>query len=464
MKFFLQHSILFLACLCLSSVLMAQGENLSEKFKEQTINTLSEQMNAHYVFPEVAKQTVQHLNQQWKEGHFKQFQDLESFAVALTESVQSINKDKHMRIRPTPVYEAPENTPERRIEEQLDHINRIRSITGGFYAAKKLKGNIGYLDLRGFAPLHRGQPVADNYMALLATSDAIIVDLRKNGGGSPAMVQYLCSYFFDEKVHLNSLYWRRGDETEEFWTLDEVGGEKMPDVPLFVLTSSRTFSGAEEFSYNMQTRKRAILVGETTGGGANPGDRFRLNADLEVFIPTGRAINPVTKTNWEGVGVEPEVPTEAEAALDKALELAQEAAEEFRNKADERKKKLLMNLAKALDTDASASQEMIIRHVSNCQEAGLLEEGSINMLGYEYLTQHKQSKTAAALFKANMLLYPQSANVYDSYAESLLVLGDGQGALEQYQKAVDIAKKSAHPDVEMFQANLDKAKKQLSGR
>ena len=113
------------------------------------------------------------------------------------------------------------------------------------------------------------------------------------------------SYFFDQKLLLNSLYWREGDRTQEFWTLADVGGMKMPDVPLFVMTSNRTFSGAEEFSYNMQTQKRATLVGQTTGGGANPGGTMRINDNLSVFIPTGKAINPITKTNWEGVGVVP---------------------------------------------------------------------------------------------------------------------------------------------------------------
>jgi len=124
-------------------------------------------------------------------------------------------------------------------------------------------------------------------------------------------------------VHLNSLYFRPANRTDDFYTDPTVTGRKFgPDKPIYVLTSSRTFSGAEEFAYNLQTRKRATIVGETTGGGANPGRGFPLPYNLTVFVPTGRAINPITKTNWEGVGVKPDVAVDADRALDVALGLA----------------------------------------------------------------------------------------------------------------------------------------------
>ncbi len=249
----------------------AQDKSITDEYKEQAILSLSQLMNDYYVFPEVAKLTEEHLMAQLQEGYFDQFKNDETFADALTTSVQAINKDKHMRIRANRPYMAPENSPERMIEARLNQINRSRMSNSGFSNVKIMEGNVGYLDLRGFAGLENGKAVTDAYMKLMSRTDAVIVDLSKNGGGSPNMVQYLCSYFFDQKLHLNSLYWREGNVTREFWTLDEVGGIKMPDVPLFVITSSRTFSGAEEFSYNMQTQKRATLVGQTTGGGANPG-------------------------------------------------------------------------------------------------------------------------------------------------------------------------------------------------
>ena len=239
-----------------------------------------------------------------------------------------------------------------------------------------IEGNVGYLDLRGFAGIENGKVVADTYMKLMARTDAVIVDLSKNGGGSPIMVQYLCSYFFDQKIHLNSLYWREGNETREFWTLDEVDGIKMPDVPLFIITSNRTFSGAEEFSYNMQTQKRATLVGQTTGGGANPGGTMSINENLSVFIPTGKAINPITKTNWEGIGVIPEVETTPEESFEKAHELAKQAAEAYRTKSKERYSKMYLDLNSKLNqyTDGE-SDEAILKDLTSYRDSKLMGEG-----------------------------------------------------------------------------------------
>lgn len=443
-------------------LLYSQDNTITEEYKEQTIHKLSQLMNDFYVFPKVAKLTEEHLLKQLSKGHFIQFKDDESFANALTKSVQSINKDKHMRIRKNRPYEAPDNSPERKIEVQLDQVNRSRWNNYGFTEVKVLKGNVGYLDLRGFAGLERGKPIADAYMKLMANTDAIIIDLSKNGGGSPNMVQYLCSYFFDKKVHLNSLYYREGDKTIDYWTLEEVGGAKMPDLPLFVITSDRTFSGAEEFSYNMQTQKRATLVGQTSGGGANPGGTKGINENLYVFIPTGKAINPITKTNWEGVGVIPEIKTEIEETFDKTYQLAMEAANAYRLKTKENYSKLYMSLHNNLDHYIpEKSDEIILKELKKCKEAKLFEEWNINALGYEYLMEHNKPKIAQSIFRANTILHPDSANVFDSYAESLMINGDLDAALKNYQKAVENATKNGD-DVELFKENLEKFKKKMN--
>ena len=443
-------------------VLYSQDNIITEKYKEQTIHNLSQLMNDFYVFPKVAKLTEEHLLKQLSEGHFKQFKDDESFADALTKSVQSINKDKHMRIRKNRPYEAPDNSPERKIEEQLNQFNRSRWNNSGFVEVKVLKGNVGYLDLRGFAGMENGKSIADSYMKLMANTDAIIIDLSKNGGGSPNMVQYLCSYFFDKKVHLNSLYYREGNKTIDYWTLEEVGGTKMPDLPLFVITSDRTFSGAEEFSYNMQTQKRATLVGQTSGGGANPGGTMGINENLHVFIPTGKAINPITKTNWEGVGVIPEIKTKIEETFDKTYQLAMEAAKVFRQKTEDKFSKLYMNLHNNLDHYIpEKSDELILKGLTKCKDAKLFEEWNINALGYEYLMEHNKPKIAQSIFRANTILNPDSANVFDSYAESLMINGNLDAALKNYQKAVENATKNGG-DIELFKNNLEKFKEKMN--
>ena len=277
------------------------------------------------------------------------------------------------------------------------------------------------------------------------------------------MVQYLCSYFFDERVHLNSLYWRQGDRTQEFWTLDEVGGKKLPDVPLFVLTSSRTFSGAEEFSYNMQTRKRATLVGETTGGGANPGGGFSINPDLTVFIPTGAAVNPVTGTNWEGVGVIPEVKTSADDALDKALELAKVEAEKYKGNRNAEGKNMLLGMIKLLgEANATSNQDEVVTKVKAAYQADLVTEDDINQLGYIFMQEYGNSFAAEALFKSNTVIFPNSANVYDSYAEALIKNGKLELGVKNYKKAVKLAETHKDPNMSIFKENLAKAEQKLN--
>lgn len=458
----LQSTFLFSLVLLLAiNISTAQDQALTKEYKEDAIKKLSQLMNDFYVFPDVAKKTETHLLSQWESGHFDQFENDEDFAAALTESVQSINKDKHMRIWKNRPYEAPDNTPERMIEERLDRLNRSRASNSGFNTVKIMEGNVGYLDYRGFAGFPGGKDVVDSYMNLLSRTDAIIVDLSRNGGGDPSMVQYLCSFFFDKKVHLNSLYFREGDRTIDFYTLDEIGGEKMPEVPLFVITSNKTFSGAEEFSYNMQTQKRATLIGQTTGGGANPGGGRGINENLTVFIPGGMAINPITKTNWEGVGVVPEIKTSQEDALSKAHELAKEAAKESREKQKKKYTKIYMKLVNNLDDYSEGSDEKVLKSLKTCIAEGIMEEWDINALGYQYLMEHKKPSVARCIFKANTKLHPDSPNVYDSYAESLLMAGKTEKSIKYYKKAVEVATKNDDGNLEMYKRNLANAKEKM---
>ncbi len=456
-----------LSILCIALVLninlsKAQDNSFTKEYKEEVIQNLSQLMNDFYVFPEIAKLTEEHLKAQLLDGYFDQFENDETLAAALTKSVQAINKDKHMRIRSNQPYVTPEKTQERIVEEHLARIDRSRKSNAGFKTVKILDGNVGYIDLRGFAGLESGKEVADAYMKLMSKTDAIIIDLSKNGGGSPNMVQYLCSYFFNQKLLLNSLYWRAGNRTQEFWTLDEVGGLRMHDIPLFIITSERTFSAAEEFSYNMQTQKRATLVGQTTGGGANPGGSMRINDNLRVFIPTGKAINPITKTNWEGVGVIPEEETSVEGAYDKALDLAQRAAEAYKAKRNERYSQLFMDLNSKLEHyTVGKSDKIILESLSDCQAAKLLNEGDINNLGYEYLMTYEKPKIAESILRANTILYQYSANTFDSYGELLMINGDLEASHKNYQRAVDIAVANEGRNLELFQKNLETIKQKL---
>lgn len=443
----------------LTQTLASQEMSLSNEYKKEVIVTLSTMMNDFYIYPDVAKKTSKHLHSQFEKGHFDNCEDNQAFANVLTEEVQSINKDKHMRIMANKPYKAPENTLERKAEQRMDQINNYRSFNHGFQEVKLLEGNVGYIDLRGFAGIDSAKEIADAYMKLISQADAVVIDLSKNGGGDPFMVQYLCSYFFNQKLHLNSLYYREGDRTEEYWTLEEVGGKKMSKVPLFVIIGEKTFSGAEEFSYNMQTQKRATLIGQTSGGGANPGGTRGINNHLSVFIPTGRAINPITNTSWEGVGVVPEIKTTKEKAFNEAYALAKKAAETQRENKTINYIRLHKELNKHLvEYNKGESELNIDNSITKFVASGLFGEWDVNTLGYEYLMQLNKPKIALCIFKTNTILFPNSPNVFDSYGEALKANGDMNSSIESYHKAVDIAIKTNSRDLDYYKENLQKVK------
>jgi C-terminal processing protease CtpA/Prc len=130
------------------------------------------------------------------------------------------------------------------------------------------------------------------------------------------MISLISSYLLSEEpVQLSSIYWRDDDVTQQYWTLPYVTGRRLDDKPLYILVSKETFSGAEGFAYDMQARKRGIIIGEQTDGGAHPGSSYRLNEHFEAFIPIGYLTHPITKQNWEGLGITPDVLTSSEQAL-----------------------------------------------------------------------------------------------------------------------------------------------------
>jgi C-terminal processing protease CtpA/Prc len=195
----------------------------------------------------------------------------------------------------------------------------------GFVKAEQLDGNIGYVKFNGFFDVDACGPTASAAMSFVAGTRALIVDLRDNGGGSPAMVSYIASYLFSTRTHLNDIWDRGTGKTEEFWTRDDIPGRRFGgEKPVYVLTAARTFSGAEEFAYDLQTQKRATIVGEVTGGGAHPVGGRRIDEHFIIGVPGARAINPVTHTDWEGVGIQPDVKVPAADALDAALRLVRE--------------------------------------------------------------------------------------------------------------------------------------------
>lgn len=307
--------ILLTLSLCTLSLIVP-----AQEFDATSVVTeLADLMNQNYVYPEHGEAMHTLLMIKLNNGEYDHYETQKELASALDADLKSVIFDKHIRVS---------FDPERAEQIQNRDTNGGREplANSGFEKVEILENNIGYLDLRGFVDIRFAEDDAIPVMDKLIQADAIIFDLRHNGGGSPSMIRFISSYIFgDEPVHLNTFYWRPGDRYSETWTNPEFATIRKPDIPIFVLTSDYTFSAAEEFTYNLKHLKRATIIGETTGGGAHPGGPSVFSDGFIVNIPRGRAINPVTNTNWEGVGVVPHITTSSEEALDKAIELAGEA-------------------------------------------------------------------------------------------------------------------------------------------
>jgi hypothetical protein len=293
---------------------------IDAKIQLEVIDSVTQALNEIYVFPDVAKKMEKHVRKQYKNKAYKDITSLNEFTQKLTEDLREISHDRHLWVRFAPdellvQFQGDTLTDEAKRKE----LEEKRRDNFCFKEVKLLEGNVGYVDLRCFSEATDAGPTAIAAMNFLAHTDAIIFDLRQNGGGSPSMIQLISSYFFPEPVLLNSFYIRKTDSTQQFWTQASVQGPRMTDVDIYVLTSDYTFSGAEEFTYNLKNMERATIIGDTTGGGAHPIDIKPFpHLNVGMSLPFGRAVNPVTGTNWEGTGIAPHIAVPQEQALDVA--------------------------------------------------------------------------------------------------------------------------------------------------
>jgi hypothetical protein len=279
-------------------------------------------LNDTYVLPETAKKMEKTVRAHQQKGDYDAISDGDDFAKRLTDDFHAVSHDRHLHVVFSPAalpdLDDQQPDPKRQAEERT----QMERLNCGFKKAEILEGNIGYLKLDFLAEPGICGPTVVAAMNFLANVDAIIFDLRENGGGDPKMVAFISSYLFAERTHLNDLWTRKGDVTDQYWTEPYVLGKRLDGKPVFVLTSKNTFSGGEEFTNNLKVLKRATIVGETTGGGAHPVRGHRITEHFGIGVPFARAINPVTHTDWEGAGVEPDVKVDAPQALEVAIKLA----------------------------------------------------------------------------------------------------------------------------------------------
>lgn len=323
--------ILAIAGFLCSSAVLAQTKRspvipINATERAAVITTLGQQLKSQYVFPDVAAKTAAALSAKAAHGDYRHANTMAAFAKELSKDLKSIGNDKHFAVKfapdlsPPPPHDdknAGEQAPTS--EEMAQMIAQMRSASAresyGVSRVQLLPGDIGYIDLRSFGHPEIVGVAYDSVMSLVAGTKALIIDLRQNHGGEPDGVAYLLSHFFaiGDARHLNDIYVRADNSTHQFWTVPSA----MPRFsgPIYVLTSHHTGSAAEECAYDLQTQKRATLVGETTVGAANPGNWFPLWHGFMAFISGARAINPITKTNWEHVGVKPDVAVPAGSAM-----------------------------------------------------------------------------------------------------------------------------------------------------
>lgn len=287
----------------------SSADGLDSATRQEAVAKLADALRERYVYPDVGAKLADTVTANLKSGAYDKLDDPVQFTARLTADLNAIAHDKHLQV------EAPGSPPPEGLPPQPPHNE------AGIVRADKLPGGIGYIEVVGFPPMAQFKPAVDRAMSALAGSKALIIDDRRNMGGAVPSVAYLVSFLVPQGAHINDVVARTPNTTD--FTRQEFRAEATPvnfaGRPMVVLTSALTISGGEEFAYDLQNLKAATVIGETTAGGANPTGAAPLNAGMTAFIPFGRAENPVTKTNWEGKGVRPDVAVAAPEAFKVAL-------------------------------------------------------------------------------------------------------------------------------------------------
>ncbi|MEU7601304.1 S41 family peptidase [Streptomyces sp. NPDC041003] len=292
---------------------------------EKIIERALDRIVAGYVFPEKAVVIEAAIRSRLAAGAYADL-DGPALCETVTEHLQEVCPDRHLRLlwseEPQPLEPLDDDGG------QAAFLKLLREHNQGVRRVEHLEGNIGLIEIGWIATAVEGASVIGAAMQLVAGSSALVLDLRGCRGGAPEGAAMWCSYFFgDDQVHLNDIYDRTTDTTRQYWTSGYLPAPRYTDRPVYVLTSETTFSGGEDVAYTLQAQGRAVVVGATTRGGAHPTARHAVAEHVLVTVPAARSINTVTGTNWEGVGVVPDVQVPADQALGTALKAALRQAE-----------------------------------------------------------------------------------------------------------------------------------------
>ncbi len=417
---------------------------VDQQNKEKIINKISELLRDKYVFPDLGEKYGQDIISIFGSDKYDLINSAEEFAEKVTIDLQTITNDKHIKLR---LIESSDLGEEK--EGSLHHPVRlyrlIKNENLGFFRFDWLEGNIGYLDIRRFNSPAISKNMVVAAMNFVSGANAIIIDFRENQGGTTDILPLLCSYFFEYPTQLNSDYFREFDITKESWTTKEIVGNRLTDIPLFILTSHKTFSAAESFAFDMKVRNRAIIIGDSTGGGAHSVDLFKIDQQFEIYISTARSFNPVTGSNWERTGVIPDILVPAESALDTAIVLAKKEAMKYGEVKDAEMKEAVLKMQNQLDRADKLYQigkdELAYVVLDSVFQIGikakLINEFFVQVLAYDYWsTEHEE--ILLGILKKYIEIFPDSYNIYEMLAWAHLKQGDEELAIQNFEKVLEI--------------------------
>lgn len=399
MKVYLKTMLLMLFVILQDTVAQDTKHLLNTKEKNAVVSAIKTHIEESYIDLDLSKKMIIELDKNLKSNKYEKITSPVEFSKTVTEDLQSISKDLHLKVRFEPERIAQEKlivSEEKQLEMEKRTVMQMAEINYGFTEVKILDGNIGYLNLSQFTDIKYAEETATATMNFLSNTNAIIIDLRSNGGGVPSMMQLLSSYFLDKTpVLLSDFYERKTNTKTQLYSFENVNGKRSTNKPLYILTSKNTFSAAEAFTYTLKHLDKAIVIGEITKGGANRTKRINLNDEFTISLSYIQSIHPVTKTNWEGKGVEPNIKTTEKDAFIYAY------------------------------IDA-------IKKTFNRNKNTIL-----NKIGYGFL-KDKLIDNAIAVFQENAKLFPNDSNSWDSLGEAYFANLDKENALKSYKKALEL--------------------------
>ncbi|WP_165930214.1 S41 family peptidase [Flavobacterium ranwuense] len=344
-------------------------QKLNSKEIKLLIDSLSNALDRLYIYPDKAILMSKSIKQKLKNGDYNKIGSRQEVGFQLHNDLQQAHRDGHLGLRYNPQLAAYLSKPmsdDEKLQQRVQDLNAARESNFAFKKTELLFGNIGYIRWDEFVGcVEEAQPTLNAAFQFVSNCKALIIDMRYNGGGSPEMVLRTQNYFFNQKTHMNDIINRSNDTLKRY--TDPAKTDFKLNMPVYILTSRLTFSGAEDFTYGLKHAKRATIVGETTGGGAHPTGSYDMGQGFVANIPIARA--PV-EADWEGIGVLPDVSIPSEQAFTKARILI--STELLSRAKDEREKNMFQwNLNNIRSETTKMPDSVVLNSYTGVYEGGL---------------------------------------------------------------------------------------------